>query len=39
MRYAILADIHSNLEEKAIIAEGALLLRRAGYLAELGAKR
>ncbi|MFC1979111.1 tRNA (adenosine(37)-N6)-threonylcarbamoyltransferase complex dimerization subunit type 1 TsaB [Chloroflexota bacterium] len=32
-------QIKGILGEKAIIAEGALLLRRAGYLAELGWKR
>ena len=35
----IATQLKGILGEKAIIAQGALLLRRAGYLAELGAKR
>ena len=35
----IASQLKGYLGEKAIIAEGVLLLRRAGYLAELGAKR
>jgi len=36
---AIASQLKGTLGEKAIIAQGALLLRRAGYLAELGWKR
>jgi len=35
----ISSQLKANLGEKAVVAEGALLLRRAGYLAELGWKR
>ena len=35
----IVTQLKANLGEKAIIAQGALLLRRAGYLAVLGCKR
>ena len=35
----IASQLSSFLEDEAIIAQGALLMRRAGYLAELGWKR
>ncbi|MBT7081018.1 MAG: tRNA (adenosine(37)-N6)-threonylcarbamoyltransferase complex dimerization subunit type 1 TsaB, partial [Chloroflexi bacterium] len=35
----IASQLKSNLGDKAIVAQGALLMRRAGYLAELGWKR
>jgi len=35
----VASHLKGYLEEKAIVAQGALLMRRAGYLAELGWKR
>ena len=35
----IASQLKANLRDNAIIAQGALLMRRAGYLAELGWKR